>query len=412
MALFLTNLLRRKRPVKAGETRRVLLFSQHLSIGGLERLVLSLGQALQSGNQWKVFLFSHDSDENAESYTDRTLIEDFLKAGIPVDAMKKGPGVSFRVLFRLLCNIYKNKIDVIHSHDMGTLVYAVLGKFISLGRVKVVHTQHSFQHINSFKRYAAYERIFTTFVDALTVVNESLIAHYVRVGVSPERIQVVNNGVSFADAPIRSRAEKLERRIPLIQQLSEKERKTIQPFAEDHWLLYLARVHHVKGQREASHLWRNMSPDIRRKTILTIVGPEAGTGELIQVLKMFEDVPDRDRVIFIDGTRTPHEWIAASDLFISCSSFEGMPLGPMEAIGSGLPAVLSAIDGHRFLNTVSRQYERESPVQGALLVDGSLSEPTFGTSAYYDALWKKSEWIRKQYSLSAMAQRYARLYNG
>jgi O-antigen/teichoic acid export membrane protein/glycosyltransferase involved in cell wall biosynthesis len=412
IVLVLSNLRRRRRPIGEGEVGRVLLFSQHLGVGGLERLVLTLGQTLQQSGRWKVFVFSHDSDETSESYTDRTLIGDFLKVGIPVDALKKGSGICFKTLYRLVRNIYKNKIDVIHSHDMGTLVYAVLANFLSFGRVRIIHTQHSFVHINRHKRYQLYEKIFTKFVDRLTVVNESLVAPYLELGVARQRIHVIHNGVSFANSPILCRAEKLERRKRVISDLPESARSLVEPFAGAHWLLYMARLHSVKGQREASHLWRSLSPEFRSESVLIIVGPEAEAGERARVLEMFEGVPNRERVIFLEGTRSPHEWIASSDLFISCSKFEGMPLGPMEAIGSGLPAVLSAIDGHRFLENVSGQYALGTPAEGAQLIERMLKDPNFSTPDYYSELWKKSEWIRSQYSLEAMAGQYAEFYAG
>jgi glycosyltransferase involved in cell wall biosynthesis len=249
-------------------------------------------------------------------------------------------------------------------------------------------------------------------VDTLTVVNESLIAPYVRVGVDKNRIHVVNNGVSFSESPIQTRAEKFGFRKELVEQLTSEEQRLLQPFAEDQWILYLARVATVKGQLEAHHVWGSLNSEARKKMILIIIGPEAETGTSAQLLKNFENAPDRERVIILGGTRTPHLWFSSSDLFISLSKFEGMPLGPMEAIGSGLPAVLSSIDGHRFLQTVSLQYAPNSPTDGALRIESILRDASFGTSGYYRELWEKSEWIRKQYSLGTMAENYARFYRG
>src|SRR5262245_53251364 len=106
----------------ADRKTRVLLFSHHLAIGGMERMVLSLGLALSRDSRYQAFVFSHASDENAQRYTDRSLIGEFVKAGIPVDAHRKGSGLSLYTLWRLARNIYRNKIDVIHTHDLATLI--------------------------------------------------------------------------------------------------------------------------------------------------------------------------------------------------------------------------------------------------------------------------------------------------
>lgn len=409
--LLLINLRKRKYSEEEGRTGKVLLYSQHLAVGGIERLVLTLAQSLQKDPRWKVYIFCHDSDEDSDSHSDRTLIAEFLKSGIEVEAFKKKPGLSLMTLYRLVRNIYRNGIDVVHSHDLGTLIYAVLAKFLSLGRIRVVHTQHSFVHIHQFKRYAVYERLFTSFVDVLTVVNESLLAPYIEIGVPKKRIRIVNNGVSFVDSPFSSRSEKLTRRTHLIRLLPAHDRALVHSFASDSWILYLARVHSVKGQRDAARLWSALSPALRQTTSLLLVGPEAEAGERAEVLRAFEGTPDRERVILLDGTHIPQEWLACSDLFLSCSRFEGMPLGPLEAIGSGLPAVLSSIAGHSFLAQVSRQYSPESPNEGGAQIESILKNAAFGTSRYYADLWEKSEWIRKKYSVAAMTEHYAETYS-
>jgi O-antigen/teichoic acid export membrane protein/glycosyltransferase involved in cell wall biosynthesis len=410
LTLLLRNLVKHHYSEAENRTGHVLLYSQHLAVGGIERMVLALGRAISADPRWKVFVFCHDCEETAAAHTDKTLIGEFLEAGIPVESFKKGPGLSLVALFRLLRNIFRNDIDVIHSHDLGTLIYAVLAKIFSLGKVRLVHTQHSFVHIDSSKKYPLYERIFTSFVDQLTVVNESLVAPYAKIGVPEKRVQVVNNGVKFPPTPFVDRAEKLERRAALIRALDAGERRPLESLAADQWILYLARFHSVKGQREAARLWKSLKPEIRRRTALLLVGPDADPAERDEVLKAFEGAPDRERVIFLKGTSRPHDWLASSDVFLSCSKFEGMPLGPLEAIGSGLPAVLSSIPGHGFLGKVSQQYPLESPDVGGAHVETLIGDSSFGTKGYYAELWKRSEWIREKYSLEEMAKHYARLY--
>lgn len=410
VSLLLTNLFIHRRPLTQGEVGNVLLFSQHLGIGGLERLVLSLAERLKKSKRWNVYVFSHDSRENAASYTEQTLVGDFLKAGIPVDAHHKGPGLSVFTLYRLLRNIFHNDIDVIHTHDMGTLVYAALANMLSFERVRIVHTQHSFVHITRFKRYALYERFFTRFVDILTVVNPNFIEVYRQIGVSRKTIHVVTNGVAFPEKPVQDFSEKVLRRARLVADLSEQERQEVEPLLKSAWILYLARLHSVKGQRAAAGLWRALPAELRSQTALMVVGPEAEEGELQQVLDAFGDLPDRNHVVLIRGTKKPQEWLASSDLFLSCSTIEGLPLGPIEALGAGLPAVLSRIDGHAFLQSVSLQYAPDSPGEGGALIEKALKTAGRGTTQYYASLWKQSEWIRQQYSLEGMVTSYERFY--
>lgn len=400
-----------------GVQGNVLLFTQHLGIGGLERLVLNLAKDLRSQGKWKPFVFSHDSAENAQNYSSRSLVGEFLKHDIPVDALQKGAGFSLHTVYRLLRCIHVHEIDIIHSHDMGTLIYAVFAKLLTLGRVRLVHTQHSFVHLARHKRYALYEKFFTRFVDTLTVVNESLVSSYEALGVSRNKIQVISNGVTFPKQSLITFEEKIQLRRELLAELraSQKLASLRAPLpvlvVKDHWLLYMARLHSVKGQRKAAELWSALNPAIRRTSLLWIVGPEAQSGEQDAVLKAFEAVPNRDRVIFIDGTQNPQQWLNASDLSISCSQVEGMPMGPIEALGSGLPVVLSEIEGHEFLRNQAKLFPLSDLQKGAAAIESTLSVPDYRSPLYYYHLWRASRGIRQEYSLAAMTEKYAQAYS-
>ena len=409
LSLFLVNWLRRVGVGKRAVTR-VLLFSQHLEIGGLERMVLTLAEGLGRDPRWKVHVFSHDSSGTAANPGEHTLIARFLEAGIPVEAFRKPPGFSPRALYRLIRNIYRNRIDVLHTHDLGPLIYGVLASVLTLGRVRIVHTQHSFVHLKSARKYGWYERVFTAFADRLTVVNDDLVGSYEQLGVARRRIQVVYNGVGFQAGPPADRAEKVALRTALLSSISAAEQSALAPHSSDHWILYLARFHPVKGQRTAIELWEELRPEIRKTSVLLLQGPDADPRERSEVERVRASASDRERIILLGATGRPREWLAAADLFLSCSQVEGMPLGPLEAIGSGLPSVLSGIPGHAFLAEVSRQYPPGRPAEGARALEALLSEPGFGTRAYYFELWRRSAEIRARYSLEAMVASYARIY--
>jgi glycosyltransferase involved in cell wall biosynthesis len=207
--------------------------------------------------------------------------------------------------------------------------------------------------------------------------------------------------VRFPSAPARGRAGKLALREKL---LDNRERQG------DVWILYLARFHSVKGQRDAAALWQQLEPGVRNRCSLIFVGPDAEKGEQDEVKRRFEGLPDRERVVFAGASQKPEEWLAAADVFLSCSKFEGMPLGPLEAIGAGLPAVLSAIEGHRFLSEFSWQYDLASPGEGARRIAEVLAEPDFGTAGYYARLWQRAAEIRETYSIESMVRSYGDLY--
>jgi glycosyltransferase involved in cell wall biosynthesis len=197
----------------------------------------------------------------------------------------------------------------------------------------------------------------------------------------------------------------------LLAQQSSPLRAQLEPFAGDNWILYMARLDSIKGQREALKVWRELDATVRSRSVLVIVGPEAEPGERERIVACLEDAPARERIVLVGASTAPLSWVTAADVYMSSSKFEGMPLGPLEAIGSGLPAVLSAIPGHRFLNGVSLQYALESPRDGARSLEEVLQDPRHGTAQNYMDLWKRAEWVRREHSVEEMMERYGRLYS-
>lgn len=381
-------------------TYKVLLLTQGLGLGGLEKMVLNLSTELNMKNIWQPFVFTFDHTKNA-SYPD--LIQSFIDIGIPVEVYIKSRRFSFAVVFRLVRNIFKNNIQVLHTHDLGALIYGVLAKIFSLNRVRLVHTQHSFVHLKREKRYRLYERFFTMFVDVLTVVSSDTKKQYEEIGIPENKVQVIPNGAVFPAAPIIDRNVKIKLRNELADDVLKKHLSSF-------WILYMARLHPVKGHPHALKLWNLLTPEIQNKSVLIFVGPEAVSGELNKLKLEISNSNNSDRLHYFGSTKHPQKWLAVCDVFLSCSEFEGMPLGPLEALGSGLPVFLSNIPGHKILEHATPQYPLSDPAQGAKKLSKMIRlQESFSFSDYQD-LWDKSLWIRESFSLQGMCDKYSLAY--
>ena len=119
-------------------------------------------------------------------------------------------------------------------------------------------------------------------------------------------------------------------------------------FIDHTWILYLARIDSVKGQQHAIRAWNALSSEKQERTLLIFLGQESASGQIASLKNALTD-RGRTNTVFPGASMAPRDWIAASDAFLSLSEFEGMPLAPLESIGSGLPALLSEIPGHEFL---------------------------------------------------------------
>jgi len=377
--------------------RKVLMLTPGLNIGGLERMILNLSRSLKSSLRWEPEVLAYDF-----SITDRpTLMEAFSSFGIPVEANKKPPRFSFETAKNLAQKSTRDGIAVIHTHDLGALIYGSVAKILMSGRARVVHTQHSFVDIDKSLKYRRYEKFFSKFADEIAVVSEDTRHSYLKLGVPARKLHIIPNGVAFPDAPELDRSGRVALRGALFPSLST---------SNDFWLLYLARIHPGKGQDHALKLWSELSPTARRQMQLIFVGPDSGDGELGRLKNIVARGPDPDRVVFAGSAPNPEKWLQASDLFLSCSDFEGMPLAPVEACGSGIPTVLSAIAGHEFLEKAADLFSLDHTEQGARQIEAALARTQSNPARFREDLWHRSASIRESFTLKAMTSKYENLY--
>lgn len=384
----------------------VLIITQSLNIGGLERMVLHLCEHLKNERQWPVSVLAYDQPDGAQS-----LIPVFHEKEIEVEAFQKASGFSFYTVARILKTIIMKDIQILHSQDLGSLIYASAAKICCLGRVMIVHTQHSFIHLQRNTRYWMYEKFISCFVDKLCVVSEATKKTYLEMGFSKEQIYVIQNGVEFSPHKITSRRERSLYRASLLDSIPNEVAASLEKHKDEYWILYMARFFPGKGQGDALMLWKDLDPAWRQKAVLCFVGPESETGQYEKFLHQIPDIPDSERIFMLGGHNDPQKWLCASDMYLSCSEFEGMPLGPLEAAGAGLPAVISDIPGHSFLQTHVLFYQLHNSVEGAQRIMQTLQRLQQNYEEFLEEVWNVNRPLRDQFSIQRMSRSYSLLYS-
>ncbi len=380
-----------------GNPRKVLMLTPGLAIGGLEKMIFNLSKSLKQNSAWQPQVYAYDFATKENQGND--LIPSFHQSQIPVHATVKPPRFSFKTALQIAKHANRNGITVIHTHDLGALIYGACAKILLANKIRLIHTQHSFVHLNHSWKYRHYERFFTRFADSIAVVSNDTKHDYLKLGVPETKLHLIPNGVSFPKEPEQTREERLKRRSPS------------HPLLKDSFLiLYLARIHQGKGQDHALKVWAELDPMVRKQSILAFVGPEAAPGELSKLLAIIADAPDSDRILLVGASHSPEEWIAAADLFLSSSEFEGMPLAPVEAVGSGLPAVLSQIPGHEFLSPYAELYELNSPSFAAKAIERVFETTVKDENRFRNKLWNQSAPLRSSFTLEHMSTQYQNLY--
>jgi len=233
-----------------------------------------------------------------------------------------------RSLARLLRRV---EPDVVHSHSSKA---GVLGRGASLlsGVGRRVHTPHTFAFLfremfGPLKRRAFFqlERGLAARTHRLVAVSESEARTFVESGVvAAERVRVVPNGIApepFLEAsPADLAAVGLD---------------PARPTAAVVGLLNAA-----KGQDIA--LRALAEPSVPRELQLLFAGDGELRGELEALAR---ELGVAERVAFLGFRDDVPSLLAASDLLLLPSRWEGMPYIVLEALAAGLPVVTTPVDG-------------------------------------------------------------------
>jgi O-antigen/teichoic acid export membrane protein/glycosyltransferase involved in cell wall biosynthesis len=379
----------------------VLELSQTLCLGGLEKTVYTLSRRLNRDERFNVTVATYDHPDDLPS-----LIPQFEKDGIRLVQWQKGKGISLGSVFRLLKIIFSEKTRVLHVHDLGPLIYGSLAKLFSLGRVRLFLTVHTLLDIQQNFRYRLYYKFFLLFPDQIIAVSPGVKNGLLAIGVPHERIEVIPNGAIFTRslAGTSGTEEKKTRRRQILPGLPE-------DLYACRWILCLARLHPGKGQDVVLDVWRALPENVRTGLSLFLVGQETKAGYMNSLQEKIKNLPDSRRVILVGPSEQPLDWIQLSDLFISGSRLEGMPLAPMEAAGSGLPTLLSEIEGHHYLKPWAHYFDPEKPNEGAKKIVEILETlKNNGETQFFENQWNASSSLREQWGSPAMTKSYAELF--
>lgn len=231
-------------------------------------------------------------------------------------------------------------------------------------------------------------------IDRLLVVSEAVrVAASARTGLSPNRIEVIHNGVDLQ----RFRPARADERRKLRASLGISETEVMS--------LTVGTFHEFKGQdlvvRAAAAL---------RAEGLPLRPVFAGTGPLLDEHRRLAGELDLDGAVFLDVREDIPELLRASDLFVLTSWSEGFSNAILEAMASGIPVVATTVGGNP--EAVTRPC-------GALVPAGDLERLVSALRPYVnsaDRRRKSGKAARARaesaFALDAMVERYRSVHRG
>lgn len=291
---------------------KILQVIPYFCFGGAETMCENLTYALKNlGHEVTV----------VSLYAERTPISDRMeKAGVKILYLDKKLGLDLSMVTKLYRIMRRERPDAVHTH-LNVIKYAALAAKLA-GVKRCIHTVHNVaqqeaEDDTQKKINRTWFRLgFSTPVALSPEVQTTIREVY---DIPPEKIPVIYNGVD------------LSRCLP----------KESYGAGERFTFLHIGRFNEQKnhaGLLEAFRKVLDKHPHCRLKLL--------GDGELMEQTKAYASrLGIAEKVIFCGSKANVYPDLQEADAFLLPSNYEGMPMTIIEAMGTGLPIVATAVGG-------------------------------------------------------------------
>jgi|GEM_PF-2437716 len=306
-----------------------MLIIGSMDMGGAEMLAARLAEELN-----RSLLFS----VSVCALEDRGELRKILMAnGTPHLSLGKKPGKDFSIPAKIARRARDERIDIIHTHGQGPLLYACLAKLFYRENL-LVHSEHiKFEvETSSPKKIFLYNSVLYRFIDSFLSITAHLEQYYsTKFPFLKGKITTITNGIN-------------------IDQFNEKDEKIVDSARESYHVAKNAKIigniSVLRDQKDHASLIRAMQTVIHHvpEAVLVI----AGDGPLRDKLeRLTYELAIQDSIMFLGYRKDVATLLRTFDVFALTSLFEGLSLCLLEAAASGTPIVATDVEGNNELIT-------------------------------------------------------------
>ncbi|MFN2486947.1 MAG: glycosyltransferase [Acidimicrobiia bacterium] len=290
----------------------ILVFIKGLGIGGAERLIS------EAASYWDRERFDY-----RVAYLlpwKNQLVPELQRQEVEVTMVGGRRGADPLAASRLRQHIAKIGAKLVHAHLPSA---GILARLVS--PVPVVYTEHNL--LSSYRPATRWLNRLTYFRNAATTAVSEAVAVEVLELPGP-RVEVVTNGVSVSVA--RHEIDEV--------------RKELDLSPGEHLVVHVGNIRPHKGHAhlvETARWLADQSKDIQ----LVSVGGEKYPGDLARIRTLARDRGVEKTIRFLGRREEARAFLAAADLVVNPSDFEGLPVVLLEAMALGRPVVATAVGG-------------------------------------------------------------------
>jgi len=288
-----------------------------IDTGGLEIFVLRLCEGIKEGFEPLLCTFSAGGDLRGR----------FRKLDVPVYHLTKPEGLTPSLSLKIASLIRKLKVDLIHTHNVGPLIYGGLASIIT--GLPLIHTEHS-RLPRCEKRLRSIEKLLSLKASRIVAVSKCVADQLIEEQkIKPEKVKIIPNGVDV-ELFDNSRRERKDVR----EELGIEDTEIVIGTA--------GRLAAVKDYTTLIQAFALVRAESKKRVRLLMVGDGP---ERRRLERMSNEIGVGERVIFLGMRDDVARLMAAMDIFALSSIDEGLPLAVLEAMSVGLPIVATDVGG-------------------------------------------------------------------
>lgn len=356
-----------------------------LQPGGMENGVVNLANQLNRKDVSMTFVCLEESGEFAKR----------LSLEIPVHSLGRRPGWDWRACWRLGRKLKDLAPGIIHTHNLGPLIYAAVARVLtpSLWRVPILHGEHGALQGDALSARRLNQRRMLYKVSSMVhTVSDGLREELISLGLPAAKILSIRNGVDC------------DRFQPAANRLEAREKIKL----PENIFVLGAVGRFIATKRypmliEAFEILAEQQPDLH----LMILGD--GGSERDAVVERAQRSKHCSRIHLMGHQQEPAPFYQAMDMLVMPSSHEGLANAVLEAMASGVPVLAHAACGatevitngfNGFLGQIQSAQELAAQIKNL------RSRPDLLAQASVNAC----ESAQKDLSLQAMAQAYLQVF--
>jgi glycosyltransferase involved in cell wall biosynthesis len=367
----------------------VLTITDTIGRGGAEQIAFTLNRALDRERFRRSLCLTRDQAylDPSNEFGGFDRLARLRADGVEVVQLHRHSSLNLFAWLPLIRFIRAQRVDVIHAHKFGSNVWGVLIGALTGVRVIIAH-EHTWSFEGQRLRQLIDRRIVSRLADAVVAVSHMDRRRMIEVvGMPADRVVFIANGI----APLPPGDGSLLRREVGIP----------------HDAPVLVSVANLRPQKaldvmlRAVAIVRRRFPDVRLLL--------AGGGDRTTLQALADELDISAAIVFLGVRGDVANVLAAGDVAVSSSDFEGSPLAAMEYLAAGLPVVATDVGG---MPDLVHQREngllvpRRDPEALAEAIGELLSDPARAREMGS----RGRERQREEFSLEAMVRRVQDLY--